>query len=162
MPAARPLPSIGGLVLGVACSLVGVVVVLVALGRFGAPPLAAGTPAWIGVLGGVVFVLGGLALLLGYTLGDGVTADGDLPPGTPFAVRLVQYLLGLGITTSLALIASWVAFGPGPRKFHGSGAVDGLAIGETFGRAVFGLGAVLVWLFVAALSVGGLRRLGRK
>jgi hypothetical protein len=156
------LSPIGMLVLGVACSLVGGIVMLLALGHFGAPPLAEGTPPWIGVLGGLVFVLGGLALVVGYTVAGGSTADGDLPPGTPFGVRLAQYLLGLGITTSLALIASWVAFGPGPRQFRSTGTLGGLVAGETFGRAVFGFGAVLVWLFVAALSVGGLRRLGRK
>jgi hypothetical protein len=161
MPDSRQISPIGALLLGVACSLIGTFVVLLSLGRFGAAPLAEGTPPWIGVLGGLVFVLGGLALIVGYVVAGG-TPGADLPPGTPFGVRLTQYLLGLGITTSLALIASWVAFGPGPRYFRTGGTIGGLVAGETFGRAVFGLGAVLVWLFVALLSVTGLRRLGRK
>jgi hypothetical protein len=158
---ARELSPVGALVLGVACSLVGTFVVLLALGRFGATPWAEGTPPWIGVLGGLVFVLGGLALIVGYVVAGG-TPGADLPPGTPYGVRLTQYLLGLGITTSLALITSWVAFGPGPRAFRTGGTIGGLVADETFGRAVFGFGAVLVWLFVALLSVTGLRRLGRK
>jgi hypothetical protein len=158
----RQIPALGGLVLGVACSLMGAFMVLLALGHFGRPLLAEGTPPWVGVLGGVVFLLGGLALIVGFVVAGGTPGSSDLPPGTPFGVRLVQYLLGLGITTSLALIASWVAFGPGPRRFQGTGTFGGFVVGETFGRAVFGFGAVLVWLFVALLSVIGLRRLGRK
>ena len=78
------------------------------------------------------------------------------------AMGMVQYLLGLGITMSLASIASWVAFGPGPRQFGGSGTFGGGAVSETLGRAVFGLGAGLTWLFVITLGVVGLRRLGRR
>jgi hypothetical protein len=161
MPDSRQLSPIGTLALGVACSLVGTFLVLLALGRFGAAPWAEGTPPWIGALAGVVFLLGGMALIVGYVI-EGAAPGADLRPGTPFGVRLTQYLLGLGITTSLAIIASWVAFGPGPRYFRTGGTIGGLVADETFGRAVFGLGAVLVWLFVALVSVTGLRRLGRK
>jgi hypothetical protein len=162
MPATRQLSPLAAGVLGLGCSLLGAVIVLLGLGVFGEPPLADGVPAWIGVLGGVVFVLGGAALIVGYVVAGGATADGDLPPGTPFGVRLVQYLLGLGIITSLACIASWVAFGPGPRQFSGAGTFGGGAVSETLGRAVFGLGAGLTWLFVITLGVVGLRRLGRR
>jgi hypothetical protein len=161
MPDSRQILPFGTLVLGVACSLVGAFIVLLALGQFGAAPFAEGTPPWIGVLGGLVFVLGGLALIVGFGIAGGAPG-GELPPGTPFGVRLVQYLLGVGITTSLALIASWVALGPGPRHFRTGGTIGGVIASETFGRAVFGLGAVLVWLFVALVSVTGLRRLSRK
>jgi|RhiMetdeSRZDD1v2_1073273.scaffolds.fasta_scaffold1509846_2 hypothetical protein len=159
---ARQLPPVAAVVVGLGCALMGTFIVLLGLGALGEPPLADGVPAWVGVLGGVVFVLGGAALIVGYVVAGGATADGDLPPGTPFSVRLVQYLLGLGITMSLASIASWVAFGPGPRQFGGSGTFGGGAVSETLGRAVFGLGAGLTWLFVITLGVVGLRRLGRR
>jgi hypothetical protein len=159
---ARQLSPVAAVVVGLGCALIGTFSVLLGLGVLGEPPLADGVPAWVGVLGGVVFVLGGAALIVGYVVAGGATADGDLPPGTPFSVRLVQYLLGLGIITSLASIASWVAFGPGPRQFHGSGTFGAGAVNETLGRAVFGLGAGLTWLFVIALGVVGLRRLGRR
>ena len=83
-------------------------------------------------------------------------------PGTPFGVRLVQYLLGLGITTSMGLIASWVAFGPGARHFTGTGTLGRGDVNEAVGRTVFGFGAVLIWLFLAVLGVVGLRRLRRR
>jgi hypothetical protein len=162
MPATRPLVPAAGIVLGLACTLMGAFIVLLALGVLGDPWRTDGTPPWIGVLGGGVFVLGGAALIVGYVVAGGATADGDLPPDPPFGVRLVQYLLGLGISTSLAAIASWVAFGPGPREFRSSGMFGSGAVSETLGRTVFGLGVGLVWLFVVTLGVMGLRRLSRR
>jgi hypothetical protein len=51
----------------------------------------------------------------------GAIANGDLPPGTPRSVRIVQSALGLGIAALPASIASWIAFGAGPRHFTGQG-----------------------------------------
>ncbi len=114
---------------------------------------------------GLVFVLGGLALIVGYGLAAGAGPDGDMAPGTPFGVRVVQYLLGLGITVSLALVATWVAFGPGPRKFGGSMSLGpigtGTSTGEMVGRVAFGIGAGLVWLFAVVMGVVGIKRLRR-
>ena len=106
--------------IGLECGAMGLFVILLSLGVFGQAPLE-DTPSWAGICVGLVFVLGGLALINGYAVAGGAAPDGDLAPGTPFGVRLVQYLLGLGITTSMALIASWVAFGPGTRTSPGPG-----------------------------------------
>ena len=103
-------------------------------------------------LGLVCVALGLLIVLL--SVGAGAAADGDLPPGTPFGIRLTQYVLGLGIVGLMAAIVTWIAFGPGPRRFTGTGlAVLGLRaeIGEAAGRAVFGLGAVLIYVFFVVL-----------
>jgi hypothetical protein len=90
-----------------------------------------------------------------------VAPDGDLPPGTPFVVRLVQYVLGLGITATLASIASWVAFGSGSRHFSGSGPFISGAVNEALGRTVFGIGAVLTWAFMAVMVIVSVKRLRR-
>src|SRR5438093_1318312 len=87
---------------------------------------------------------------------------GDLLPGTPFAVRLVQYLLGLGIVALLASIASWVAFGGGSRHFTGSGPFISGAVNEALGRTAFGIGAALAWAFMALMIVVSVKRLRRR
>jgi hypothetical protein len=154
----------GAIVIGLLLGASGTFIVLMALGAFGVERLSAGTPEWVGVLAGLVFALAGLAVIVGYGTG-GATADGELPPDAPFAVRLVQYLLGLGMTVSLALIGSWVAFGAGPRRFSGSGGLGGVgagtAVGETLGRVAFGLGALVTWGIVILITVAGFKRLRR-
>jgi hypothetical protein len=99
---------------------------------------------------------------VGYALAGGVGPDGDLPAGTPRWIRVTQYLLGLGIISSLAAIATWIAFGPGPRAFTVTLPFVGRGPGdETVGRAVFGFGAVLMWMFLAAFVVVSIQRLRR-
>jgi hypothetical protein len=101
-----------------------------------------------------------LALVVIYAIGRASPATGDLPPGTPFAVRVSQYALGLAITALLGVIASWVAFGPGPRTFSATiPIIGGSQPGETGGRIAFGIGAVIIWIMVAIMAVIGGRRL---
>jgi hypothetical protein len=149
----------GAVVVGLLCGLMGLFVVLLALGTFGEPPMSDGTPQWVGVLTGLLFVLAGLAVIVGSGVAGGVGPDGDVLPGTPFAVRLVQYLLGLGILATLATIASWIAFGSGSRHFTGSGPLLSGAVSEMLGRVIFGLGAVFCWAFMAVMIVVSARRL---
>jgi hypothetical protein len=89
-----------------------------------------------------------------------VTSDGDLPPGTPRAVRILQTALGLAIIALLASIASsWVAIGSGSRHFRASDLFIGSAVNEMLGRALFGVGAVLIWGFMAVILVMSVKRL---
>jgi hypothetical protein len=150
----------GAVAIGLACAGMGVFVMLMAFGVIGRGSLD-DAPPWVGVCAGLVFVLGGAAVIVGYAIADGAAPDGDLPPGTPFGIRLAQYLLGLGIVASLASIATWVAFGEGPRKFTGSGSLGTGPVGDTAGRIVFGVGAVLVWGFLLLLGIVGAKRLRR-
>jgi hypothetical protein len=126
------------------------------------PADSTGDPRWIGVAAGLAFVLAGAAIIVGFAVAGGAAPDGDLPPGTPFGVRLTQYLLGLGIVGLLTAIAAWVAFGPGPRQFNVTGLPFlGPKAGEAMGRAAFGIGAVLSAAFFVLLAVVSLRRLRR-
>jgi len=105
------------IVIGVFFGAMGTFVLLQALGTFGPARLSDGTPPWVGVVAGLLFLLGGLAVIVGHGIAGGVGPDGDLPAGTPFGGRVVQYVLGVAIIAMLASIASWVAFGSGSRHF---------------------------------------------
>jgi hypothetical protein len=146
--------------IGLACGGMGSLVILIALGVVGTPT-PRDAPPWVGVTAGLVFVLAGLAVIVGYGVAGGAAPDGDLAADTPLGVRAVQYVLGLGIAVGLAVIATWAAFGPGPRAFTATSSVGTGAVGETSGRVVFGAGAVLMWLFTVILGVVSLKRLRR-
>ena len=162
MAARTQLSPGGAIAIGLFMGAMGTLVVLIALGAFGEGRLSDGTPTWVGVVAGLVFVVGGLAMIVGYGIAGGVGPDGGLPPGTPLAVHIVQGALGIGIASMLGAIASWVAFGPGVRHFSGTGLFFGEAVNETIGRTVFGIGAVLIWVFVVAMIAVSVKRLRRR
>src|SRR2546426_10567978 len=112
----------GAIVIGLLCGAMGTLIMLLALGA-GEGRMSDGTPPWVLVCAGLAFVLAGLAIIVGPGIPRGGAPDGDPLPGTPFAVRLVQYLLALCIIAMLASIASWVAFGGGSPHLTGSGPV---------------------------------------
>jgi len=107
-------------------------------------------------------VLAGAAIIVGYAVAGGAAPDGDLPPGTPRWVRVTQSLLGLGIIVALAAVGTWVAFGPGPRAFSVTLPFVGRGPGdETVGRVAFGIGAVLMWIFLVVFVVVSVQRIRR-
>jgi hypothetical protein len=86
----------------------------------------------------------------------------EVPREAPVQMRVAYYLLGLAVVGALATIGTWVAFGPGERAFAvslpflGSGPAN-----PWVGRAVFGVGAVLTWLFFVVAAVAWWRKLLR-
>ena len=141
----------------------GLVLVLFAVGVVPGAEASREAPRWVVACAGLMFALCGGAVIVGYAVAGGAGPDGDLPAGTPRWIRLTQYLLGLGIVSSLAAIATWIAFGPGPRAFTLTLPFVGRGPGsETVGRAVFGFGAVLMWVFLVVFLVVSVRRLRRK
>jgi hypothetical protein len=154
------------IVLGLLCAAVGVVIILAGVGVLPlAPAPDVQRSPWVVVCAGLMFVFVGAALIVGFAVAGGSGPDGDLPAGTPFGVRLLQYLLGLGIVGSLTAIFTWIAFGPGERHFSSTVVLPfmtrGVASGETSGRVVFGIAAVLIWLFLVTFGFVGARRLFR-
>ena len=108
----------GAWALGLMVAAMGIAMILLAAGAIGPDAVTSeSTPRWVGICAGLVFLFGGVALIIGYAVAGGAGPDGDLPPGTPWWLRLTQYLLGLVIVGSMTAIASWVAFGPGSRTF---------------------------------------------
>jgi hypothetical protein len=113
-------------------------------------------PLWIVVCAGLVFVLGGGAVVLR----DAAGADpdtGELPRNAPHWVRIAQHLMALALYACFALIGTWIAFGPGERAFSGT-----IAVGPTLGRIVFGIGAVILWLTLVGSAISGGRKLLRR
>jgi Protein of unknown function (DUF3592) len=99
---------------------------------------------FIGVFAAMVFVLGGVLLALPPERGG------------------LQKLLGALLMTTFAVTLDWIAFGPGPRRFGGglsNGWLGvGFATGETFGRTVFGIFAVILDIFAALMWFRLIRR----
>lgn len=159
---ATPLSPRAAVALGLAVGAMGALIILVAGGIIPGRDARLEAPRWVVAAAGGAFVLAGAAMIVGYAVAGGAAPDGDLPPGTPRWVRVTQSLLGLGIIGSLAAVATWVAFGPGPRAFSVTlPFVDQGPGNETVGRVAFGLGAVLMWVILAAFVVVGVRRIRR-
>ncbi len=112
-------------------------------------------PGWIGVIFGLIFLLGGSAVVIQAVVGDGKTPEGELPATAPMWLHAAYQAICLAIVLSLGAIGTWVAFGPGERQFTGSGSF----LGEFGGRAAFGIGAASIWIVLAAMAVVKIRRL---
>jgi hypothetical protein len=117
----------------------------------------AGGERWIGLVAGLAFVLGGIAVVI-QTCAH-AAPDGELPAGTSVWVRAALFLMALAIVASLAAIGTWVAFGTGSREFSGPIPFLPAWLNESIGRTVFGFGAVLTWIFLIVMAVIGARRL---
>ena len=103
--------------------------------------LTDGTPAWVGIAAGMVFVLAGMAMVNLYVFGG---KDFDTA-ASPLAYT-TQQLLGFSICALFAAIGGWIAFGSGERNFSTSIDLPFWQSGgpgdQTFGRAFFGFGAL--------------------
>jgi len=118
-------------------------------------------PAWLGVCAGLVFIAGGLAVVL-QSLPFAKFARGDFSADTPTWVRSIMLALVLTIVGGLAAIGAWVAFGPGERHFHVVGMfIGGDKVDDVLGRFVFGAGTVLTGLIFVVFALTGARRLRR-
>jgi len=134
-------------------------IALYALGLVTGTPPSTETPPWVGACAGLVFVFGGGAVVVGYALAGGATPEGDLPPGTPLWMRVTQMTLGLGIVGALGAVATWIAFGPGPRAFTATGSFGSGQTSERVGRMLFGTGATLLAVVFVALVIVSVKRL---
>lgn len=135
----------------------GTAMILASFGVIPFEPRAGEAPLWVLALAGGAFAMAGLVLLV-QGAGRASPTTGELPPGSPLWMRLVQSALSLGVMTLLALVGSWVAFGAGERHFSTAGLVEG-HVNEMVGRGVFAFGALIAWLCVALFAVGAVRRL---
>jgi hypothetical protein len=126
----------------------------------------AAPPGWVPAAAGLVFALGGGAILLDYGVAGGVGSDGNLLPGTPLWIQTLNLALGLGIVGLLTALSGWVAFGRGPRAFSTTVALPfyvrhNANAGELSGRIAFGAGAILLAAMFCACATVGVRRLTR-
>jgi hypothetical protein len=148
----------GPLQFGIALIFVGfgLYIALVGLGVL-QPPSTAHAPGPVIVAAGLAFLFAGCCVVVQWA-GGASMRTGELPKAAPHWMGAIQKLLGLLAAASMAVIASWVAFWPGIRRFSTNvPLVDAMGWGETIGRAAFGFGAIIVWLYVIALVVRGVR-----
>jgi hypothetical protein len=155
----KPATAKEMMVIGAMCAAAGVYFMLIGLGVLPVPGARRNlhTPLWIVLVCGLPFLLGGIALAL---QGVGkVNAHGELPDGAPQWLRVVQYLIGVAIFASFAIVGSWIAIGGDARQFAGSFAGFSGGIGAGIGRTVFGIGAIITWLCTIGFAVSGARKL---
>lgn len=146
------------LLCGLLAAAMGLFLLLFGLGVVPMKPRAGDGPLWIGVVAGICFMLGGISIAVGAV--HGVSESGELPKDTGWWMRLFYTVIGVTVAGSLATIGSWVAFGPGPRTFGGTGMfLLSLEANAMVGRIMFGIGAVITWLFTIAIAVRGVRQL---
>ena len=143
--------------LGVAFSAAGLYFML---GAAGYVPMPEGnSPAFIAFCAGAAFLFAGLTCMVRARAGM-TDAQSEVPDSAPAWTKVSYRLLAIGAAGALATIGTWIAIGAGPRAFSLSAPfVEMQTTGEMIGRTVFGLGAVIVWILVIALTVGTVRKL---
>src|ERR1700687_5983948 len=102
MPGQQLSPR-GAVLMGLLFIVVGSVPIVIGSGLMAGTQIGS-TPAWVVLSAGAIFILGRLAVIVGFAVAGGAGPNGDLPVGTPFVVRLAQYLLGFGIVGLLTAI----------------------------------------------------------
>jgi hypothetical protein len=142
---------------GVAFSAAGLYFMLGAAGY--APMPEGNSPAFIGFFAGLAFLFAGLTCMARARAGMTDTQS-EIPASAPGWTKVSYRILAIGTAGALATIGTWIAIGSGPRAFSLSAPfVEMQTTGELIGRTVFGLGAVIVWIYVIALTVGTVRKL---
>lgn len=155
----EPLSPRGTILFGMLFVAVGIAIILMGLDMI--PAGRKHAPNWVGALAGLTFLCGGLAVIIG-ALGK-ANPDGSLPEDAPMWLRISQYVLGLIIFASFALIGSWIAFGPGERSFGISMSFPMSASADPIsGRIAFGIGAAVTWLCTIGFAIAGGRKLLRR
>ena len=155
----------GAFLMGLTFIAFGVSTILLGLGIITPDNPEPGTPTWVPVCAGVMFVVAGLVVILDFAIAGGTGPDGDFLPGTPFAIRLGNLVLGIMMLGSMIAIFGWVAFGSGPRRFSSSISLPFVSqrwsSGEISGRTLFGAWTVFMIVFLVGCTVAGVRRLWR-
>lgn len=145
--------------IGALCAAIGLYFMLVGLGALPVPggPRNLYAPLGVVLLAGLVFFLGGAAVLL-QALGK-ANDSGELPADAPLWMRLIQYLIGVAIFASFAMIGSWIALGGDERGFSGGIPFVGRDTNISIARVAFGIGAIICWLATIGYAVSGARKL---
>jgi hypothetical protein len=143
--------------LGIAFSAAGLYFMLGAAGY--APMPESNSPAFFAFCAGAAFLFAGLTCVVRARAGM-LNIESEIPDSAPRWTPVSYRMLAIGIAGALAIIGTFVAIGSGPRVFSLSAPfVEMQTTGELLGRTVFGLGAVIVCIYVIALTVGTVRKL---
>ena len=116
-------------------------------------------PNFLGYCVGAAFLFAGLTCFVRARAGL-ADHESDVPDSAPTWIKLSYRVFGIGVAGALAIIGTWIAIGSGPRAFSLSAPfVEMQTTGEVIGRVVFGLGAVITWIYAIALTVGTVRKM---
>ena len=131
------------------------------LGSGGLLPMPeANGPTFVVFCAGAAFLFAGLTCMVRAKAGMQRPRRPTCRTDAALWLKLAYRVLGIGVAGALATIGTWIAIGSGPRAFTMSGPFGEMQTsGQTLGRTVFGLGAVIVWIYVIALTVGTVRKL---
>jgi hypothetical protein len=142
---------------GVAMSIAGLYFML---GSYGLLPMPESNgPAFIVFAAGAAFLFAGLVCFVRARTGM-TDVQTEVPDGAPTWIKLSYRMLAIGIFGAFATIGTWIAIGSGPRVFTVSSSFGSIQTsGDTLGRTIFGLGAVIAWICVIALMVSTVRKL---
>jgi hypothetical protein len=130
---------------GFGALMIGLSIFLFSLMQAEPDSMTEGTPMWVALGSAAVFFLGGLLLI----------QSGIRRIGGDSEKNLIGGLLIALLTSSMAAVAVWIAFGEGTRGF--SVGVVGLKIalpegfGDVVGRLCFGAGAILMSLIALVM-----------
>jgi hypothetical protein len=157
----HPLPSQASphdvIGVGVAFSAAGLYFMLGAVGYLPMPETHG--PTAIVFCAGLAFLFAGGTCIVRARAGMN-DMQSEVTDGAPRWTKLSYRVLAIGIAGALATIGSFIAIGSGPRAFTLSAPfVEMQTAGEMVGRSVFALGAVIVWIYTIALTVGTVRKL---
>lgn len=133
----------------------GVYFILIGLDVLPVPDGSAGAPTFVIVLAGLAFLFAGANVIVRGRTGARDN-ESNLPAASATWATMPYRVFGIAIAGTLATIGTWIAIGSGPRQFTVSGPIPA---GETLGRAIFGLGAVIAWIYVIAITVGTVRKI---
>lgn len=151
---ASPQDVIG---VGAAFSLAGLYFTLGAAGYLPMPDT--NSPSAIVFCAGLAFLFAGLTCVVRARAGM-TDSRSEAPDRAPRWMQVSHRMLAIATAGALATIGTFIAIGSGPRAFALSAPfVEMQSIGEAVGRTVFGLGAVIVWIYAIALTVGTVRKL---
>lgn len=141
---------------GALCVALGLYFALIGLGLV-RPPSRVNGPLWIVLCAGLVFAAGGATVIVRGALGMD-DKEQDLPADAPRWLKIACWLAGLTVAAGLALMGTWIAFGPGERDFTMSATLSGPLSGG-FGRVLFGLAAIMTWLMVIVFAHHGAKKI---
>src|SRR5262245_38505906 len=139
-----PWETIG---LGTLAAVVGFYLVLAALSLLPAPS-GPDRSMWLVLAVGLCLLLSGLWHLIPALVMDELRAEGDASSHTPQRLHVAQYVFALAVVLCCAMVGIWIAFGPGT---HGSLPFSSGDSLDVLGRAIFGFGAVVIWLGLIAV-----------
>jgi hypothetical protein len=138
------------LIIGLLFILSGLFVLLMGLGVIPVKKTQTEVPDLILDFAGLLFVFGGAAVINGKNFNSEIDIQ-----KTSLKVKIIQYLLGVGMLLMFLMILGWVVFVPGERHFGGDLLFLSDKSNEIVGRVIFGIGffMMLFMLIYGTISI---------